>query len=587
MSFKKYFNFANLRLAWERMLRWTDPTVKDYWGIKVFESNLDQKLNQLSQKLINGEYAPIRPQKFYVPKPSGTQRTKTKLMVQDALVYQAIVNIIAYESYEKLSEYDYCVFGNVLNEEVEEGVELLSSVDSEKTPTFFFFKSYPNLYNDFATFVNTIIVEDEIRFKLETDITGFFDTIPHFRLLSKLSDEYSVEDEILELLSDCLDCWSGTREQETFDIGIPQGPDPSFFLANIILHDLDVLMEEKGVDGYCRYMDDIRIYDNDTNNLFSAMIEIDKYLKGYALSLNSSKTQIKEILDKDSDDSIIDFHVDYESADMEVSKILDKLYKEHGLEDKFSHQAKRTTKNKKITYEEVSGKENIIKFWKEELSFVENRFPIFIDNNSQGQLELIATKSNVERKFLDLAFKYRIALQNLKSLINVEETESNGETPSLMSLVKIEDIESYENTLKYWLFLLNQYPWRAYHYCMVLNEFPTDENLKKGLFKLIETFQFYEWTVHHLFLTLSISQKFEETELDALIDSISRYTDYGKVGLYKLLIYHCETELLNSKLYSLLQKEPNKYLKKELIDFFIEKRSGNFDSNDLFKSFGL
>ena len=578
MVLEKYFNCDNLKLAWERMLRWSDSTIKDHWGISVFEANLDDNLGRLSNKLINNQYEPIRPQKFYVPKSSGTQRTKTILMIEDAIVYQAIVNIIAYENYDKIEEFYLCVFGNVLNEEVKFGENLISNKsDLKSPPSYFFYKPYLNLYNEFSNFVNGVILDDEVNYKLETDITGFFDSIPHFSLLEKLNKDYSVEEDILELLSLLLNCWSGTKSNMTIGVGIPQGPGPSHFLANILLYDLDeYFMEKMNFDEtiyYCRYMDDIRIYSSDTRELRDCLMYLDTYLKGFALSINSSKTSIREIVDRKNDDSIIDFHVDYKATDMEVSKFLKKLYEEHNLTSEFYFKENKSSSN--LTEDEsakelkqVEGKENVIKFWKDEINDVED---ILLNSfeNKDGSLSIPLTKVKSDRFFVNLSYRYRIAIRSIK--------EQDAD---------IEEID-YSKTSNYWLFLIKEYPWRANYFCLVLNEFPSLPELKQHLISLVEEFEAYEWITHHLFLTLSIKQVFTDDELKSLLYTFGHLTDYAKLGLYKLLIAKLESDDVDELIDVSIKKEPNAYLRKTLMRIYMDRKRGKLELEPMLNSFGL
>ena len=285
---KKYFSPNNMRLSWERMIRSNGTDIKDSFGIEVYSSNLDNNLVRLSEAIINGEFKPQRPFKYYEPKASKTHRTKSVLSIEDALVYQAIDNTIATENYKRLEENNRFVFGSVLHPEVEKGLNLLNVPDAD----FYFFEYYIPLYNKFINSVNTEINDTNIRFKLETDITGFFDCIPHSKLMIILH-KFGVEPEILDLLNDCLNIYSGTKESVTPGVGIPQGPAASFFFANVFLTDLDYEISQRGYT-YYRYMDDIRIYEETEDELTEALVLIDNFLKGRALSLNTKKTSIEE-----------------------------------------------------------------------------------------------------------------------------------------------------------------------------------------------------------------------------------------------------------------------------------------------------
>ncbi|HLS71420.1 MAG TPA: hypothetical protein VK027_07150, partial [Chitinophagaceae bacterium] len=176
--FKKYFSPESLRLAWERMIRSNGRDVKDYFGIEIYSANLDKNLARLSNAIIKGEFKPQRPFKYYEPKASKTHRTKSVLSIEDALVYQAIANTVATNNYKRIAENNSFVFGSVLHAEVEKGTDLLKEPEAD----FYFFEYYIPLYKKFIDSVNTEIENTQIRYKLETDITGFFDCIPHSKL---------------------------------------------------------------------------------------------------------------------------------------------------------------------------------------------------------------------------------------------------------------------------------------------------------------------------------------------------------------------------------------------------------------------
>jgi hypothetical protein len=175
----KYFGIESLKLAYHRVQCWPDKTIKDQVGLKAFGANLDANAKRLHDKILEGEYAPQRGFKFYMPKSSRTLRTKTMLDVEDALVYQAIANKIAELNQPKLAELDDFVFGSVLAPDVTKGVDLMK----EEDPNFFFFKFWKGLFRKFKESVLHSVEIDKARFKFETDITGFFDSIPHYNLL--------------------------------------------------------------------------------------------------------------------------------------------------------------------------------------------------------------------------------------------------------------------------------------------------------------------------------------------------------------------------------------------------------------------
>ncbi|MDQ3020345.1 MAG: hypothetical protein M3R36_07215 [Bacteroidota bacterium] len=154
----KYFSEENLLIFWHRYIRSTGKDSKDYFGIKLYSANLEKNLKNLSLLILKGKFKPKRPFKYYEPKASKTNRTKTVLLIEDALFYQSIANVVATKNFRKLTENSDFIFGSVLNDEVKKGTKILKDKNAE----FYFFQYYLPLYNKFANSVNKQIEDSEI-----------------------------------------------------------------------------------------------------------------------------------------------------------------------------------------------------------------------------------------------------------------------------------------------------------------------------------------------------------------------------------------------------------------------------------------
>jgi hypothetical protein len=554
-TFEKYFNVKNLKLAWERVLRWTDKTAKDHFGIKSFRIDFDKNLKLLNQKLLERSYKPSRPVKFYVPKSSYMQRTKSMLLIEDAIVYQAIANIIASVAYDKLQQNDSFIFGSVLSPEVKLGPDILDQVDKDDEVNLFFFKNYLGLYKKFADSVNKSIIEDQVVYKFETDITGFFDSISHYNLFELLADEFNVEIEILDLLEKCLNMWAGTREKFTPGIGIPQGAQPSFFFANILLHNLDNLLILDALK-YYRYMDDIRIYGFSEGDMIKALIKIDSYLKGFGLALNAKKTNIQIVTNNESDDSIIRFF----QYDSESESISDHL-------NDFSQLAEQDSQDNIDSLIVLTQESDIIDFWKSEKEFVERELPkLFIVEN--GNTELLKDRKIEDREILNLGYKYRSALRKLNSFN--------------------QKVQPSEELLKYWLILLKKYFWRADQICWALYNYKENVELKRALNLLINDFIPYEWFRYQIYLCLSITQRFSAKELQDLFQMLkTEKSYYSRWALYKLLIIHSNNDQFFTSIMREVQREDNFYMKKELLYYSNKVKNKSSNSDQIMEFLGL
>ena len=490
--YHKYFNTEAIKLAFYRVQCWPDRMMKDQVGIRAFKTQLDKNCKQLSEQLIEGKYKAQRGFKFYVPKPSKTMRTKGVMFLEDAIVYQAIANNIAKESYETLEQYSPFVFGSVLNEETKKGLDILK----EEKPNFFFFKFWQGLHQKYADSIIQAIEVDKVKYKFETDITGFFDSIPHYNLLFKLSAEFGVEDEILDLLGNCLNIWSGTKEGPTPGVGIPQGAPPSFLLANLLLHRLDQELVEQGFR-YYRYMDDISIYSYEEDELLDALLIIDKYTKANALSINAKKTSIQEIKEGIEDEKLkelkkIRVFSGYEDTEgteitIEIESKKDKS-KTLGINKDLAKLSQQDSLNNNENITTITDTPEIIKYWKNQIKDVEKELPTLFVNPKAKNLVMNDSFDDIDA--IRLSAAYGIALRELRYLESAVEPNSA--------------------LLKYWFFFYEKYFWRADKLGYTLMNYRFSKEVKSKFTNLLEgIFAKYEWGKYLIFQNLSLTQNFD------------------------------------------------------------------------------
>ncbi len=573
----KYFNPSNLRLAYYRVQCWTDKTVKDQVGLRAFGVNLEENCKNLSELIYSGNYKARRGVKFYVPKASMTLRTKTLLFIEDAIVYQAIANKVAESNYTVLNDQQSFVFGSVLNKEVTKGVALLE----EEEPNYFFFKFWKNLFQKFKESIIHSIEVDKVKYKFETDITGFFDCIPHYNLLAKLSERFGVEDEILDILSDCFNVWSGTKDSMTPGVGIPQGPLPSFLFANLILHDLDEQIISHGYK-YYRYMDDIKIYGYDESELLESLILIDKYLKGNGLSINSKKTKIEKI-DASVEDATVKemkkmvFFGLYDNDEIEMDSLIMEPFKPTINNDKIEKVASELSEQDS-TYsgfdskvvEVLTEESDIINYWEKNIEEASNSLPeLFVDPKADFKdLELKEEVDDID--VIQLSAQYGTSIYRLKQY-----------NPGLKADDKL---------LKYWLHCYKRYFWRVNNIGLTLVHYKNNKELKSILLSLIQNeFKLYEWVRFNAIQTLSFSQDFEDKDLRISIFKILKEeeSDLVKISLYRLLFYHSKNKQFLSTLTNQLKKEKNQYLKILVTDFNRICKDEEFNIHEFINTIGL
>jgi hypothetical protein len=581
--YQKYFNPKAIELAFHRVQCWTDKTVKDYVGLKAFGANLTTNANNLSESILQGKYAPQQGFKFYVPKSSKTLRTKTMLKLEDAIVYQAIANRIAELNQPKLTVLEDFVFGSVLSNDVIKGTAILD----EEEPNYFFFKYWKSLFQKFKLSVLDSIEEDKVKYKFETDITGFFDCIPHYNLLSTLSNEFGVEDEILDLLSDCFNVWSGTKDSMTPGVGIPQGTLPSFFFANLILHKLDDTIISNGYK-YYRYMDDIHIYGYTESELVEALLIIDKYTKGNGLSINSKKTSIQKINKKKEKEEVKDDIKKYGKVSLFSEGI------ENDFQDLSKYEIKKSTKKSELNVNKVdetklseqdqdlnllfwgqnittlTDEKEIKQFWLEKFNEVETMLPSLFKNPhaKRTQLKLKSTTEDID--FIRLGAQY---------------------TASYRALVEWgEDVKLRTDFVKYWLFAYGSYFWRANNIGITLSLYPGNQEIKETLIQFYSRdLKPYEWVKYFMIITLSYNQDYEELELRKLFFKWLKEEDSNlvKISLYRLLFKHSKNKQFESTLKKELQNETSIVLKLLIADFNRNLRIKDMDMVEFINTIGL
>jgi len=563
-TLKTYFRPDNLKLAYYRVVCWTERLVKDRFGIHAFGDNLESNLKSLSDKLISGKYKSQSGFKFFEPKASGTQRTKTLLMIEDAIVYQAIANVIAERVYSILAENENFVFGSVLTPDVTLGTNILNS----ENPNYFFFKHWKLLFGRFKDSVIKAIETDKVTYKFETDITGFFDSIPHYNLLLTLSTEFNVEDEILDILSECFNTWSGTKECHTPGVGIPQGPQPSFFFANLLLHSLDKKVISEAFK-YYRYMDDIYIYGYSEEELLDVLVWIDNYLKGHGLSINSKKTSIKKIDANREDETVKELKrftilgSEYDGDAIQISIPKNRIEKE--IVKNLSSIFDQTTETREgVITEIISNPEDVIKFWENEIHTVEKELPELF---KEGTLELKNEDNTNDVDFIRYSAKYGTALRALKDL---------------------KKIQANQKLIKYWIFALKKYFWRANNYILTLQHYENDKLLKGSLRELYKYGKNYEWYRYHIVTCLTYNFSYTDKELRDFFKILKdESSDLVRYAIYCLIIKNSTDQQLLCSIKANLYKEQSDYLKLIVLEYWKNDIKRIDSMQTLIKSVGL
>ena len=197
------------------------------------------------------------------------------LCLQDQIVYQAIVNIIANRFQVVQDRYAFKrAFGAIL-----------AGRDSP-----FFFKSWKVSYAHYATRIEKAFKAKNI-YVADFDLVSFYDLINHRRLKACIEERVG-DAELVELLLRCLGVWT-VDSDALLGHGVPQGPEASAFLAECLLFRFDAVAF-RGVI-YARYIDDIRLMARDEVPVRRALLRLDLLSRELGLVPQAQKIALRRV----------------------------------------------------------------------------------------------------------------------------------------------------------------------------------------------------------------------------------------------------------------------------------------------------
>jgi hypothetical protein len=377
-------------------------------------------------------------------------------------------------------------------------------------------------------------------------------------------NKFGVESEILDLLNDCLNIYSGTKESITPGVGIPQGPAASFFYANVFLTDLDYEISQRGYT-YYRYMDDIRIYEENEDELTEALVMIDNFLKGRALSLNTKKTSIEEI-SEDRESEKLNFLTGYgeEIDDYEVKVISEGRPKHIYLSEPCSD----NDQEKKYIIKTIEGVE-LINYCKKEIEEIEKYlFDKFKDIlNPDFPSRNLVNDEQLKKEIVHVAYRWRSSNSILK---NIDKPILN------------------KDLIEIWLFCVEHFFWKANHFCWNLNQYGANEYISLKLNEIIPRFKSFEWVRYQILSNMATVQNFNSTELREIFrKSKEEASGLVRLGYYMILLKHLKSDhQLFASLRQAIKEDKEPYIKNRL-STFLSRKSINEKVEEIKFWFGL
>jgi len=290
-DYLKMCSAANTMRAYRWINTNSDARYKNLFrdSYAAFAISSGRNLSRLKQSLVRHAYEPSHASKVYLPKPSGVLRPFTLLTTNDQIVYQSCVNIIA-EKLKTITKQRY-------------RKRVFNHLYAGKSSRYFYLK-WQDSYRMFSDDVRHLHNSGYV-WVANFDLTSFYDSIDH-NVLRHFLRELKIDEDLIQFLLRCLKVWtSSTWSNQSNTIyhehGIPQGPQASGMLSEVVLQHLDAVGEKGRRTHYRRYVDDIKVFAKKENFLRQKLIALDLASKEIGLFPQTSKINIRKVLDPEDE----------------------------------------------------------------------------------------------------------------------------------------------------------------------------------------------------------------------------------------------------------------------------------------------
>ena len=251
---------ANVELAWQNVRANRGAPGPDGISIAMFPKWFRPRWSDIRQQLLDGMYRPSPVRRKTIDKPDGGERQLGIPNVLDRLIQQAIVQVLT---------------------------PVFDPGFSESSHGF-----RPNRSAHGAAKQVQRTIRRGHRFVVDMDLSKFFDRVPHDVLMSRVARKVS-DKRLLTLIGRYLRAGVMVEGilQPTHE-GTPQGGPMSPLLANILLDDLDIELERRGLP-FVRYADDFVIFTKSQRSAERVFASVERYLTQHLrLVVNQEKSRI-------------------------------------------------------------------------------------------------------------------------------------------------------------------------------------------------------------------------------------------------------------------------------------------------------
>lgn len=258
--FDKVFAERNLFAAFQQVAQNDGAAGVDHVSVRDCERRLPEEIGELSQALKTGRFTPQAIRRVQIPKPGSTETRPLGIpTVRDRVVQAAIVHVIEPIFERDFAEHSYGFRpGRGCRDALRRVDQLLK-----------------------AGYVHIV----------DADLKGYFDSIPHDRLMTLLESKIA-DGPVLRLIESFLkaNILEGATEW-TPERGAPQGAVLSPLLSNIYLDPLDHLLARSGYE-MVRYADDFVILCRTADDAAKALEIVRQWTAESGLTLHPTKTKL-------------------------------------------------------------------------------------------------------------------------------------------------------------------------------------------------------------------------------------------------------------------------------------------------------
>lgn len=256
----KVYRKENLDRAYQAVAGNAGAGGVDHVTVEQYGRNLERENARLSDELKTGTYEPHAARRVYIEKPGTNEKRPLGIpVVRDRVGEGALRHVLEPIFEQTFADNSYGFRPG------RSAKDALRRVDAELKAG----KGYV----------------------VDADLKRYFDTIPHARLLKRVSERIA-DGRVLELLEKLLKRGvMEAREWQATETGTPQGGVISPLLANVYLNPLDHKMQQAGYT-LVRYADDLVILCATVAEAERAYALLQEWVVANAISLNAEKTRI-------------------------------------------------------------------------------------------------------------------------------------------------------------------------------------------------------------------------------------------------------------------------------------------------------